>query len=149
MIEILSKKESAELREIFIRTFANTDSPEFEKGIKRMISFSDGEFYTACLWDFLRSPTQISSTECLECVRNKVSPFYVMFDLHSSDNIPAIKDCGYDNKRIVKMTFSDFEKELENFADDPYIFDETLEEAVVFTHEYSDKGRQYCLKTNG
>ena len=82
----------------------------------------------------------------MECVRNKLSPFYVMFDLHSADNIPAIRDSKYNNSRIIKMTFDDFIKELASFADDPYIFDETLEEAVVFTHEYSDKGSRYCLK---
>ena len=146
MTEILSEKESTDLRELFTETFADTNSFEFDKGIRQKTCFSFGEFYSACLWDFFKNPIKISTTECMESVRNKLSPFYVMFDLHSAENIPAIRDSKYDNSRIIKMTFEDFIKELDSFADDPYIFDETLEETIVFTHEYSDKGSRYCLK---
>ena len=55
MTEILSEKESTDLRELFTETFADTNSFEFDKGIRQKTCFSDGEFYSACLWDFFKN----------------------------------------------------------------------------------------------
>ena len=142
-ILVLDLKKSDELRDEYIKSFIDTSSSYYKEDIEQKTLFSDGFCYIGYLWDCLLKPTIISEYKANHFLEDK-GIVYIMWDIHSSERI-FIDDYWKFPKNQILCTDEKIESLKSDLPEDIYVFDDTFSWTVVFTHEYNDKDRRYCL----
>lgn len=140
---VLDIRRSNILREKYISTFVDTDSKLYIERIKTRIRFSDGMCYVGYLWDCLKKSVVVSKKEIDQKLKTK-KDIYIMWDIHSADNIFIPNYWKYPKECIVrtKLWIEEMYKEL---PEDVYIFDDTFTWTAIFTHETNLENAPYCL----
>ena len=142
-MEILDIYNANQVREKFVEKFIDTNSTYFLDKIKRQILFSDGFCYTGYLWDCFKKMNVESPEFCFQFIKN-FEMFYVLWDIHSCDNILIPDYWKYPKDSVLKMNYIEFCSIKSTLPEDIYIFDDSFLWCVTFTHEEFD-GLQFCV----
>lgn len=140
---ILDSTKSEALRCEFIKAFVDTTSHYYQKNIERKTMFSDGLCYTGYLWDTLLNKIIISEQEADQFLKEKQSIF-AMWDIHSCERILIPNYWKFPKTSILfaEAWSESFKRDL---PEDVYIFDNTLNWCIIYTHETDDRDNRYCL----
>lgn len=107
--------------------------------------FSDGLCYTGYLWDCLLNPYVIPKNGADKIMQGKRDVF-IMWDIHSCDMIFIPDYWKFPKTRVLyaDIWLDSFKNEL---PEDIYLFDETFNWSIIYTHETDANGKPYCLLT--
>lgn len=142
------------LRDQFIKNFINTVHEHYIKHIGMLKEYSDGMCYDGYLWDVLNEPYDKvvrKQEEALEYLLKK-DTVLVMWDICSNERICLNDTIRHNNSKdaIISVKADELCElveyewssgwDLENrcLPEDIYIFDETMNWCVIFTHEGDD-----------
>ena len=142
-ILVLDLKKSDELRDEYIKSFIDTSSSYYKENIKQKTLFNDGFCYSGYLWDCLLKPTVVTEYKAKQFLEGK-EIIYIMWDIHSNEKICTLDYWKFPKTQII-LTDEKIETLKSNLPEDIYVFDDTFSWTVVFTHEYNEKNRRYCL----
>ncbi len=140
---VITGKTAAELREKYIKTFINCELPYYTERILHLKKYSDGECYTGYLGDCLKNASTITETQAFEKMQARTNPFFVMWDIHSCENIFIPNYWKYPKFAVIQVSTDELEKHLTTFPEDVYIFSPEYSWTVALTHEYMGQDR-YC-----
>lgn len=146
-MEIILDNDADKIRQTFIEKFVNRETQTFKKISKRRLC-SDGYCYTGYLWDTLKS-VRVCSEKFVESGLEKLSRFYILWDIHSKDFIFIEDYWKYPKEAVLSLNFGEFIKIKKDLPEDIYIFDGTFNSGYVLTHEYLKKDKRYCLEIYG
>lgn len=136
-VTVIDGDQANELRAAYIRRFIHTEHPQYDEYITTRRAYSDGCFYIGYLWDFLRHHERITEGQVQgrELAEKTV---YVFWDLHSGQKILIPNYWRFPRDAVLKLNYADLLVGAAYLPEDIYIFDETMEWSVIFTHEYDD-----------
>lgn len=143
---ILDELQSNELRCQYVQHFIDSTSNYYVEKIENKKMFSDGLCYTGYLWDCLKNPQVISESKANQLLQEK-EQIFIMWDIHSCDRIFIPNYWNFPKSRIlyVNKWLNDFKSEL---PEDIYLFDDTFNWSIVYTHETDKDGFRYCVYLN-
>lgn len=141
---LLDPTKSGVLRHDYIRAFVNTTQPYYRKGADQKSMLVGGR-YTGYLWDRLLNPSIILEHEADHLLRGK-QKIYIMWDMHLFEMILIP---NYRRFPEPKILYADIWTEAfkNDLPEDVYIFDDTLNWSIIYTHETDENNNRYCLKT--
>lgn len=153
-VTVIKKDNAKLLREIYIDTFVDTDKEYYKDLIqtKKKVCI-DGDCYSGYLWDCFINPKRISNFALTDMLLKKTS-VYVMWDIHSCERINTEgykKLFGvnrywlYDKDNILLIKPSILIEGLKLLPEDIYIFDDTFEWSLCYTHELDSKNRDLLI----
>lgn len=105
----------------------------------------DGWCYEGYLWDCLRSPVVIEHERALKNLRSSSEMRYVMWDVHSRDKILIPDYWKFDRAAVLAVNSDVLAAGLEHLPEDVYIFDQSVNSTLIFTHEQSTAGKPLCV----
>ena len=142
-ITILNDAQSSELRKKYIQSFVDSRSEYYAEHILAMKQCRDGMCYDGYLWDCLAAPTVVSETEAHRALHEKEN-FYILWDIHSCEKIWIPHYWKYPKASVLRAEkWTDaLRKEL---PEDIYLFDDSFQWSVIFTHETDESEESYCL----
>ena len=139
---ILDSAKSYILRYDYTKKFVNTASAYYQENIERKTMFSDGLCYTGYLWDCLINPNVISEYEADQLLQEKTKIF-IMWDIHSCERIFTSNYWKFSKAKVLCVdNWLDIK---DNLPEDVYVFDDSFNWSIVYTHETDDKENRYCL----
>ena len=157
-MKIVPKENSAEVRRAFIQRFTMTWA-EFQKRNQEWIESVAKQNYIVryeklYLWELMDYP-RISFHQALELLKSMECDVLMMSENESKPHCQGIIIDGRKRKGAVATAnaaeLADLIESEWNevgrrcvLPQDLYVFDESLERLLVFTHEYDSKGRRYC-----
>lgn len=144
LLGVLFSSESSFLRDVFIATFVNEESDYFKTQIQQTNKFSDGQCYTGYLWDCMVDRRQISFNFAINFLKDRMSPIYVFWDIHTNDLIFQDNLSVYPKDSVLLMSANDVTNMLAALPEDCYFFDNTLSWAIALTHEETKPGKRLC-----
>ena len=142
---ILGKRADT-IRTRFTDAFADKQNEYYKTAVREKRLFSDGLCYIGYLWDCMKNREIVSERAALERA-SQAEKTLVMWDLNSKDMIPVPNYWKYPKTAVLELSGSEIESILPTLPEDVYFFDESFTWAVALTHEYSDKGRRYCVSS--
>ncbi|MBO5417688.1 MAG: hypothetical protein J6A50_03665 [Clostridia bacterium] len=142
-IKIYGESKSKEIRNKFTNIFINKESPYYLNLIEKMEMYCDGLCYDGYLWDCLENFKVISEKDANEMIKEK-ERIFVMWDIHSCQKIfiPDYWKFPKESVLCIEKWDEAIKKEL---PEDIYLFDESFQWSVIFTHEDDSDGERYCL----
>lgn len=140
-MEIIVGNAATLLREKYILTFVDCDLPHYVNTIATTKKYIDGYCYQGYLWDCQRNASNIAESDALKMIRNKNSAIYIMWDIHSCENIFVENYWKYPKEAIIQLEADEFEKYMDTFPEDVYIFDSMFDWTISLTHEFVDNDR--------
>lgn len=140
---VLDSAKSDDLRCEYIKTFVNTVSPYYIENIKHKTMFSDGLCYIGYLWDCLINPNIVLEYAADKLLQEK-RKLFIMWDIHSCERI-LIPDYWKFPKSRVLYTDNWLDAFKSELPEDVYMFDDTFNWSIIYTHETDVKGNRYCL----
>ncbi len=122
------------LRQAYIDRFVDTESELYKTRIAVRRPFRDGLFYTGYLWECLKHSERIAEDQINDDrLLDKI--VYVFWDLHSSEKI-WIKDYWkFPKDAVLQLKYRDVLQGSQYLPEDIYIFDDSMEWSLIFTHE--------------
>lgn len=143
MLNILDQSTSDSIRERYIRCFIDENSEHYHTLIEKKISYIDGFCYKGYLWDCCKMPVIITEGQADRIMQTKKN-VYIMWDINSCENIFIPGYWKYPKSKILfaQRWFKDYERVL---PEDIYLFDDSFEWSVVYTHETMLDNSRYCL----
>lgn len=136
-------EKSSDLRNKFICSFINTKTSYYNENIKIMKEFSDGYCYIGYLWDCLLNPQIVLEYEADQLLKEKQN-LYIMWDIHSCERIFIPNYWKFPKLNILSNDIWNEHLKLE-LPEDIYIFDDTFNWCIVYTHEIDENNNRYCL----
>lgn len=134
---VITGEEAGRLRQAYIDRFVNTSSDYYKKYIAIKTQFSDGLLYTGYLWDSLKHPEQVKEDQIFD-PQLMDKTVYVFWDLHSAERIFVKDYWKFPKDAVLKLKYRDLLAGREFLPEDFYIFDETMNWSIIFTHEYDE-----------
>ncbi len=107
------------------------------------IQLSSDEHYNY-LWDHLKEYNRKSERFCMDCLRDKGN-IYIMWDTLDNFDFQTDDYFKYPRYSLLSVTSEEFYSIIGTLPEDIYIFDDSFAWTVIFTNEYLDKDRRYCL----
>ena len=144
-VRVLPMAQARLVRARFQEALLDTGHPNYDDRILRLRPFSDGEFCTGYMWDYLRNPRQVSEEEVLRMVAMVIGSVYAMWDVHSSDRIRIPDYWKFSRSAVLAMRPADLLAGLGFLPEDLYMFDGSYSWACILTHEYDEVGKRWCL----
>lgn len=151
--EIVSNEIKDKLREMYIKRFINTESDHYKNYIAILKEYPDGLCYDGYLWDTLKADydkVERTIEQAISYLHNK-NYVMVMWDIYSIKRVNdhKILSCDYPKGSIIKIDSNELCRYIESewcdfhsskgfLPEDIYIFDETMDWSVIFTHEGYD-----------
>lgn len=149
--QIVTEDLKRDLRQKFINEFVNSDSEHFKKYIDTLKQYPDGLCYDGYLWDCLKIDYSLRETTMEQAIlylKNK-SRVFVMWDIFSKYRVPIkrILSDDYPKDTIIEIDSLELCQVIQNewcnqdvtkgkyLPEDIYVFDNTMNWYVVFTHE--------------
>lgn len=142
-MNVLNLSTSNKLRREYIKTFINTTSSYYVKNIEQKMMFSDGLCYTGYLWDCLLNAQIISEYQADQLLQKK-QKIFIMWDIHSCDRIFIPNYWKFPKSNILSVDIWSKSLKIE-LPEDIYVFDDTFNWSIIYTHETDSKERRYCL----
>lgn len=143
LVHVITGKTAAVLRENYIKAFIDCSLTYYTECILQLKKYIDGECYTGYLWDCLRNASTITETQALEKLQASTAPLYVMWDIHSCENIFIPNYWKYPKSSVIRVSADELGKYLTTFPEDIYIFTPEYSWTISLTHEYTGQNR-YC-----
>ena len=145
-MDICAKEESLFWKEMYLAEFIDTANQGYINTVQRLVSYSDGCFYTGYLWDYLKEKSVVSETVCNHWLQALNShEFYLFWDNHSKDIIQIQDYWKFPKDSVLKLSRQEYCEHRDYLPEDIYLFDETFAWTICLTHEWLDKGKRYCL----
>jgi hypothetical protein len=147
-IILIKGNESVQLRVTYVNRFVDTQSEWYKMKIERTLEFGGREYYHGILWETIPHPKVLSPNDAASIAsRNHV--VYAMWDL-KKPILAAFEDLmkpywEIPDNAILRTTYGDLADNLESLPPDVYIFDDSFNWTVIFTHETDQSGEQLCL----
>ena len=145
---ILPKDQAETIRQLYIETFVDTEMDFYINNIQTLKEFSDGMRYTGYLWDCLKNAKSKSKFFCNDHL-GRQGELYVFWDLHSKDRIFIENYWKYPIDSVLRMNYDELRKLENDLPEDIYIFDDTFEWSIAYTHEDDLKGNRLLYFTTG
>ena len=130
VVDILIGAEYEEIKQLYILSFTFNLSPSNE--------------HHNYLWEQLIQYNRKSERFCWDYLKSK-NDIYIMWDTLDNFEFKNDKYWKYPRYSIVRITQKELYSSKDTFPEDIYIFDDSLEWTIIFTHEYLDKNKRYCL----
>ena len=146
-MNILSRGEAADIRQLFIDTFVDTTCNYFQNYILQMKSFSDGLRYTGYLWDCMIRRERVSYYFMQSTLEMHSGNFYVFWDIHPRDRILIKNYWKYPIDAVLCLAPKELPDVLQTLPEDCYFFDDSLSWAFASTHEELKPGKRICYMT--
>lgn len=143
-MRIVLGRRADTIRQAFTDAFADKKNEYYKTAVRERRLFSDGLCYIGYLWNCLKNRETVSEKDALERA-SQAEKVLVMWDLNSKDMILVPNYWKYPKSAVLELPGSKLESILPTLPEDVYFFDESFTWAVALTHEYSDKGRRYCV----
>lgn len=140
-----SEQDSADIKNLYYLSFVDFDSVRFQKSILELKSFSDGMHYSGYVWDFLKKASIVKEKTCLNILRDSKVSLMVFVDNHSVEKAVDSNLWPENKTRVLEFSSKVLIENIFNLPEDIYVFDASFSWTIVFTHEYLDKNRRYCL----
>lgn len=121
-MNILSRGEAADIRQLFIDTFVDTTCNYFQNYILQMKSFSDGLRYTGYLWDCMIRRERVSYYFMQSTLEMHSGNFYVFWDIHSRDRILIKNYWKYPIDAVLCLAPKELPDVLQTLPEDCYFF---------------------------
>ena len=135
-----------EIRKKYINKFIDKECEEYKEFIKKTKRYIDGECYDGYLWDCLFiKELEIIKEKYFNDVSCKIEDVYVFWDIHSCQKIGIDEYWRFDKHDVLRLDFNVLLKGLKYLPEDIYIFDNTYNWTLIYTHEEIDECR-YCIK---
>lgn len=140
---LIDNENSNLLRDKYVDKFINKFSSYYFNNIQHLKKYSDGLYYSGYLWDCLQKPNVISESKA-DCILQGKKNIYIMWDLHSNDKVLIPNYWKFPKNSILyyEKWFADCKEEL---PEDIYVFDDSFNWSVIYTHEELKPGKRYCL----
>lgn len=119
-MNILSRGEAADIRQLFIDTFVDTTCNYFQNYILQMKSFSDGLRYTGYLWDCMIRRERVSYYFMQSPLEMHSGNFYVFWDIHSRDRILIKNYWKYPIDAVLCLAPKELPDVLQTLPEDCY-----------------------------
>ncbi len=141
---ILGQEYANKLRSDFIDKFTDKALPFYKKTL-RLHNYYDGMCYNGYIWEVMKPTCIVNRNTALTLLEQKNS-VYVMWDIRTMKNVGqrfhykvpkdmVIKIEGNILAEQLRKDFSPLSKEVSFLPEDIYIFDDSFEWYIVFTHE--------------
>ena len=150
---VVDPKNQEEIRANFINNFVDTTTDHYKKYIATLKKYPDGMCYDGYLWDSLKADYEIIEKTMEQAIDYLIAKgdVFVMWDNYSNHRVfdNAILSYNYPKKTIIQMNSAELCKYIKNewgdyfnkkyLPDDIYIFDNSFNWYVIFTHEGHEK----------
>lgn len=146
-MQILSEQESADIRELFLLTFIDTEGAYYNSQILNLKHCSDGDCYCGYLWDCLKTRERISFEFAVSFLEAKTKEIYALWDIHSCDFIKIPNYWHFSQNRVLTLHPDRLKTVLLQLPEDCYFFDESFSWAVSLTHEEIKRQKRICYLT--
>lgn len=147
-MELIMGIQANIIREIYEEAFINKNSDYYQANITPKKTVGDDiSSYDGYLWDCFKKPIVVTENTALAIASSHIT-IYVMCDLHSNDKILIQDYWKYPKDAVIVVNQDELCDYLHIFPEDVYLFDDSFSWTVALTHEYSKKGRRYCLLCN-
>ncbi len=141
---VLRGSRAHEIRRKYIQSFVDTTTPVYRDRIAVTRPFGDGKYYVGYLWDCLKHSRLIAEDEAVQDLSWRVTPLYVLWDLHSNEQI-YIKDYwNFPKDAVLILAAKDLVVGRQFLPEDIYTFDDSFGWSIVFTHEYFGNQQRDC-----
>ena len=97
-------------------------------------------------WENLKQYHMKSEYYCLEYIKNQKSVLYVMWDPLENVEIQDQEYWKYPAKSILRLSVNEFIQLFTTLPEDIYVFDDSFEWSIIFTHEDIFDKKRYCLE---
>lgn len=144
-MEVILGQKARAIRTCYINTFINQNQPFYVKNIATLKKYTDGECYIGYLWDYLKQASTCTIEEALQIIYACKTSMYVMWDIHSAENILIDDYWKYPKDAVLTVNADEFKEKCNSFPEDIYVFTPKFNWTVALTHEYIDESR-YCRK---
>ena len=141
---LLQEDDAKKLRSQYLRTFVDVQSDYYQSHISKAELFRDGLCYRGYLWDCLHHPRVISEERALQMICRERS-VYVMWDIHSCENILKPDYWKYPKDAVLCLVPNTLSELLPKLPEDVYFFNSGFSWTVALTHEILDKAGRYCV----
>ncbi len=142
-MEIILGQKADFLRSQYIDTFVDQNLPFYFERIATLRQYADGQCYIGYLWDYLKQASTCTVDEALQIIHACPTPIYVMWDIHSAENIFVDNYWKYPKSAVLSLNANKFHEYLSSFPDDIYVFSPQFNWTIALTHEYVGENR-YC-----
>ena len=151
---IVSTSDKKILRDRFIKEFINTNHEYFRKYIGTLRKYPDGLCYDGYLWDVLNEAydnSRVLQEKAITLLKSK-SLVYVMWDIYSNYRVVMNDIIRLNNPKdtIISVNANelcdlieyewaaDWDLGERYLPEDIYIFDNSMNWCIIFTHEGDD-----------
>lgn len=141
-MDIILGHEAECLRSQYLNTFIDQTLPFYFERIASLKRYTDGQCYIGYLWDYLKQASTVSVEEADRMI-NSCPTLFVMWDIHSAENIFIDNYWKYPKNAVLSLSASEFHEYLSTFPDDIYVFSPQFNWTIALTHEYVGENR-YC-----
>ena len=148
---VIDNQSKSLLRQRYIDRFIDTTLDQYEDHITTLKQFDDGQCYIGYLWDFIKGNDKYQYERTMEQALLYLSEkklVYVMWDIFTkdhvrvnrilSDNYPKDTIIAVDSTELCHTITAEWDEWEENgqyLPSDIYVFDDSMQWSVIFTHE--------------
>jgi len=143
-MEILLDSAADALRARYIRTFINVHHPCYAEHIAALHHYADGWCYRGYLWDFFAHADVCTPEEALATIAASRTPLYVMWDIHSAENIFIEDYWKYPKRAVLSLSAAEFPAVFPSLPEDIYVFPPQFDWTVALTHEFWADNTRDC-----
>ena len=149
--QLLSKEETESIQSLLFSAFIDSSSYEKQQQYRASFFSKYGMPLSDCLWNCLsKKPVVISQFKAIHSIhfaRDYGQSLYVLIDNGGTSEGGSKKRKNLFPIFVVKMDSKTalFEYIANHDNSDVYVFDESFDWMVIFTHEETKPGRRYCL----
>jgi hypothetical protein len=146
--------DKSELRKNFIEKFVDTKKESYKKHIATLKEYPDGMCYDGYLWDSLKADYTLIERKMEQAITflESKGKVFVMWDIFSKHRVPLnrIFSSKYPKDTLIEIDSlelskfisrewrEDYRSDEKYLPEDFYIFDNTMNWYVIFTHEGYD-----------
>ena len=141
---ILLGSEANEIRRQYIQSFVDTTTSYYRERIAVTRAFRDGQCYVGYLWDSLKHSRLVDEEEAIKELARMAKPLYALWDIHSNERI-YIKDYWkFPKDAVLILGVKELIAGMRFLPEDIYVFDDSFDWSIVFTHEYYGDQQRDC-----
>ncbi len=143
------------LRADFIDKFTDKTLPFYQKAL-RMRRFYDGMCYMGYIWEVLKQPYDRVTREAALGLLEERAEVYVLWDVRTMKNVAQAFHYRVPKDMVIRVEGRCLAEQLRAdlaspslpasfLPEDIYVFDDSLDWYIAFTHEADERGVPMCM----